>query len=287
MGVAELSAELRRYLKQRLELGERVVILPKTRHADAPAAAVTPEAGRTRAAALAPAAGLAPAAPLTPQAALALGAARTQKDRSAAKVPPPLQGTADRVGREAAAVDSLEQIAAEVRACTRCRLHQTRTQAVPGVGPEKVRLVCVGEGPGADEDRQGEPFVGRAGQLLNKILAAVKLQREEVYITNIVKCRPPENRDPEPDEVAACRPFLERQLRLLEPRVICALGRHAASALLGTQESLSKLRAGQHFYGGIRVFPTYHPAALLRNPQWKRPVWEDIQKVRQVVDADP
>ena len=269
MGEAELSAELRRYLKQRLESGERVVILPKWRHADAPAAAVTPEAGPPPAAALAP------------------GAARTHKAGSAAMVPPPLQGTADRVGREAAVVDSLGQIAAEVRACTRCRLHKTRTQAVPGVGPEKVRLVCVGEGPGADEDRQGEPFVGRAGQLLNKILAAVKLQREEVYITNIVKCRPPENRDPEPDEVAACRPFLERQLRLLEPRVICALGRHAASALLGTQESLSKLRAGQHFYGEIRVFPTYHPAALLRNPQWKRPVWEDIQKIRQVVDADP
>jgi uracil-DNA glycosylase len=253
MGETDLSTELRRYLKQRLESGERVVILPEWRQADTASAATT---------------------------------AKRQSRGPEPAHPAPRGAVTDRVAARATA-DSLAQIAAEVRACTRCRLHKTRTQAVPGVGPEKVRLVCVGEGPGADEDRQGEPFVGRAGQLLNKILAAVKLEREEVYITNIVKCRPPENRDPEPDEVAACRPFLERQLRLLEPRVICALGRHAASALLGTQESLSKLRAGQHFYGEIRVFPTYHPAALLRNPQWKRPVWEDIQKVRQVVDADP
>ena len=277
MGETDLSMELRRYLKQRLESGERVVILPESRQADTATAATK---------GLAPKGTLRQEAALGQNAALLQDAALAQSRVPGPALPAPRGAAADPVAATAGA-DSLAQIAAEVRACTRCRLHKTRTQAVPGVGPERVRLVCVGEGPGADEDRQGEPFVGRAGQLLNKILAAVKLERDEVYITNIVKCRPPENRDPEPDEVAACRPFLERQLRLLEPRVICALGRHAASALLGTQESLSKLRGGQHFYGEIRVFPTYHPAALLRNPQWKRPVWEDIQKVRQVVDTDP
>jgi len=181
--------------------------------------------------------------------------------------------------------DSLEAIAAEVRACKGCRLHETRTQAVPGVGPANAGLVFIGEGPGADEDARGEPFVGRAGQLLTKIIESVELRRQDVFITNIVKCRPPNNRDPQPDEIAACRPYLERQVQLLQPRVICTLGRHAASVLLGKQEAMAKLRTGEHRYGGIRVFPTYHPAALLRNSQWKRPVWEDIQKVRRVYDG--
>ena len=280
MAEAEFVQDLRRYLCQRIDAGERVAILPvsdteapepasspgaasraRSEHMDVRAARVTSEAEARMAGAERPPQGTFPAA----------GAGRP--------------GGAAAAAATAAAGDSLAQVAAEIRACTKCRLHATRTQAVPGVGPERAGLVCVGEGPGADEDAQGEPFVGRAGQLLNKILAAVHLRRDEVYITNIVKCRPPENRDPLPDEVAACQPYLERQLRLLEPRVICALGRHAASALLGTQESLSKLRAGRHFYRGIRVFPTYHPAALLRNPQWKRPVWEDIQKVRRAVDG--
>ena len=184
-----------------------------------------------------------------------------------------------------AADDSIERVAAEVSACTRCKLHRTRTHAVPGVGPHDAGLVVVGEGPGAEEDQQGLPFVGRAGQLLTKILAAVQFKREEVFITNIVKCRPPGNRDPEPEEVAACEPYLRRQLQLLQPAVICALGRHAGATLTGRVESMAALRHGEHRYEGIRVFPTYHPAALLRNPQWKRPVWEDIQKVRAAHDA--
>jgi len=184
----------------------------------------------------------------------------------------------------AAAVDSMARVAEEVRACTRCRLHATRNKAVPGVGPDDAGLVLIGEGPGGEEDLRGEPFVGAAGQLLNKILAAVNFRREEVFITNIVKCRPPGNRDPQPDEVAACEPYLKRQLALLQPQVICALGRHAGSWLNGAPESMSQLRTGERRYAGIRVFPTYHPAALLRNPQWKRPVWEDIQKVRQEYD---
>ncbi len=183
------------------------------------------------------------------------------------------------------APDSIERIAAEIRACTRCRLHETRTLAVPGVGRADADLVFIGEGPGADEDRQGEPFVGRAGQLLTKIIQSVELERNEVFITNIVKCRPPGNRDPKPDEIAACEPFLKRQLNALAPKVICALGRHAAMTLLQTNDSMARLRQARHEYEGIRVFPTYHPAALLRNPQWKRPVWEDIQKVRAAYDA--
>ncbi len=181
--------------------------------------------------------------------------------------------------------ETLESVAAEIRACTRCRLHATRTQAVPGVGPSKAALLFVGEGPGADEDARGEPFVGRAGQLLTRIIESVQLRRQDVFITNIVKCRPPQNREPEPDEIAACRPFLERQIQLLAPRVICTLGRHAAAALLGRQEAMARLRMGRHRLGEIPVFPTYHPAALLRNPQWKRPVWEDIQNVRRALDG--
>jgi DNA polymerase len=186
-----------------------------------------------------------------------------------------------------AGTDSLGRIAAEVRACTRCRLHETRTHAVPGVGPDAADVVFVGEGPGADEDAQGEPFVGRAGQLLTKIIESVKLDRRDVFITNIVKCRPPGNRDPEPDEIAACEPFLKRQLACLAPAVICALGRHAANTLLQSDASMASLRAGTHHYEGVRLFPTYHPAACLRNPQWKRPVWEDIQKLRRAYDERP
>jgi uracil-DNA glycosylase len=180
--------------------------------------------------------------------------------------------------------DSLEQIAAEVRECTLCRLSKTRQNAVPGVGPTDAGVVFIGEGPGAEEDNQGKPFVGPAGQLLTKIVESVHFRREDVFITNIVKCRPPQNRDPQPDEVAACEPYLKRQLEVLRPKVICALGRHAGSWLAGAPETMGALRNGIRTYEGIRVFPTYHPAALLRNPQWKRPVWEDIQKVRAEYD---
>jgi DNA polymerase len=180
--------------------------------------------------------------------------------------------------------DTIAGIAAEVARCTRCRLHETRNRAVPGVGPDDADIVFIGEGPGAEEDAQGKPFVGPAGQLLTKIIESVQFRREDVFITNIVKCRPPKNRDPQPDEVAACEPYLKRQLALLHPKVIVALGRHAGSWLAGAQETMGALRNGVRTYENIRVFPTYHPAALLRNPQWKRPVWEDIQKVRAEYD---
>jgi DNA polymerase len=168
--------------------------------------------------------------------------------------------------------------------CLKCPLGHTRTRFVFGVGNPKADLVLVGEAPGADEDLQGEPFVGRAGQLLNKILEAINFRREEVYICNILKCRPPNNREPQPEEIASCEPYLWKQLELLQPKLILCLGRVAAQALLKTNDSLTSLRGKVHDYRGTRLMVTYHPAALLRNPNWKRPTWEDVQKVRKLID---
>ncbi|HEV7223646.1 MAG TPA: uracil-DNA glycosylase [Pirellulales bacterium] len=173
---------------------------------------------------------------------------------------------------------ALQVIAREVAACTRCdELATTRTQTVFGVGNPQARLCFMGEAPGADEDRQGEPFVGRAGQLLNKIIEACTLRREDVYILNTLKCRPPGNRNPLPDETANCRGFLDRQLAVVRPEYICCLGAVAAQALLATDESIGRLRKRFHDYHGIRVLCTYHPAYLLRNPAAKKDVWEDMQ----------
>lgn len=177
----------------------------------------------------------------------------------------------------------LAQLAASVRDCQKCRLHETRTRVVFGTGSPDADLVFVGEAPGRDEDRQGEPFVGAAGQLLTRIIQAIGLTREQVYILNVVKCRPPNNRNPKPDEVAACRPILEAQLACLKPRVICALGTFAAQTLLQTDEIISRLRGHFHNMGDIPVMPTYHPAYLLRNPQGKRAVWEDMQQIQRVL----
>lgn len=174
--------------------------------------------------------------------------------------------------------------ATQVSICTKCALHKSRNNTVFGVGNPDADVVFVGEAPGRDEDLQGEPFVGRAGQLLNKILASIGFQREDVYIANILKCRPPENRDPAPDEVLHCEPYLVRQLEIIEPKVICALGRIAATTLLKTGMSLTKMRQQVHDYHGIPLIPTYHPAALLRNQAWKRPTWEDVQKLRALYD---
>ncbi|RMH71315.1 MAG: uracil-DNA glycosylase [Gemmatimonadetes bacterium] len=164
--------------------------------------------------------------------------------------------------------------------CQRCSLGKTRTNFVFGVGNPHADLVFCGEAPGEQEDLKGEPFVGRAGQLLDKILAAIHLHRNDVYILNVLKCRPPGNRDPLPEEREACRPLLEAQLALIKPKVICALGRQAAQALLKTNQSLGKLRGQFHDFNGIPLMVTYHPAALLRNPHWKRPTWDDMQMLR-------
>lgn len=175
--------------------------------------------------------------------------------------------------------ESLEDIRSDLGDCRRCRLAEGRRKIVFGAGDPKARLVFVGEGPGADEDRQGLPFVGAAGQLLTKIIQAMKLERDQVYICNVIKCRPPGNRNPAPEEIAACRPFLERQLAAIDPQVICTLGTFAAQTLLDTTQPVSRLRGRFHAYQNARVMPTFHPAYLLRNPDQKRAVWDDMKKI--------
>jgi DNA polymerase len=172
----------------------------------------------------------------------------------------------------------LEALALEVSQCTKCtELAAGRTQTVFGVGHPRARLCFFGEAPGADEDRQGEPFVGRAGQLLNDIIRACTLQREQVYILNVLKCRPPGNRNPQPDEISNCRPFFEKQLELIQPEFICCLGAVATGTLLGTSEALGRQRGRLHAWRTSQVLVTYHPAYLLRNPAKKRDAWNDMQ----------
>ena len=182
-------------------------------------------------------------------------------------------------------LDSLEEIAKKVAKCTRCPLYETATKPVPGEGNSKAKLVCVGEAPGAKEDETGRPFVGQAGQLLNKILAAIDLKREDVFICNVLKHRPPGNRNPRPEEVEACSPYLIRQLELIRPKVIVAFGTFAAQTLLNTKTPIGQLRGLMHKYHGIPLVVTYHPAALLRNPSWKRPTWEDVKLARRILDS--
>ena len=189
--------------------------------------------------------------------------------------------TSSRSRSSAEAAAQLEQLAASVKDCQACRLHEGRRQVVFGTGNPAANLVFVGEAPGRDEDIQGEPFVGPAGQLLTRIIEAIGLTRQDVYILNVIKCRPPQNRNPLPDEVAACRPIIKKQLASLKPRVICALGAFAAQALLRTDERISRLRGRFHPMGDILVRPTFHPAYLLRNPQDKRKVWEDMQAIQR------
>jgi uracil-DNA glycosylase len=182
--------------------------------------------------------------------------------------------------------DALAIVRADLGECTRCKLHKGRTNVVFGVGNAEARLMFVGEGPGADEDVQGEPFVGRAGQQLTKIINAMGFEREDVYIANVVKCRPPGNRNPEPDEIEQCEPFLMRQIDVLEPAIVVALGKFAAQTLLRTSEPITKLRGRFHRIGGIQVMPTFHPSYLLRNPAAKREVWEDMKMVMAALKTD-
>ena len=182
------------------------------------------------------------------------------------------------IRRERLTLDSIRQ---ELGECTRCRLHEGRNHLVFGEGNPQAALIFVGEGPGRDEDLQGRPFVGRAGELLTRIIEAIELTREDVYIANIVKCRPPNNRDPKPDEIQTCLPFLLKQLGAIKPRIICCLGTFAAQTLLETEEKISSLRGRFHDYQGTKLMPTYHPAFLLRNPQFKRDVWEDMKRIKE------
>jgi len=179
--------------------------------------------------------------------------------------------------------EALAQLEKRVRKCKRCPLHKTRTNVVFGRGSGKTRLVFIGEAPGRDEDIQGKPFVGRAGQLLTRIIEAIHLDRDDVYITNVIKCRPEGNRDPLPQEIELCSTYLTEQIEILRPKVICALGRFAAQALSGLKLPVAGYRNESLFYRGTRVIATYHPAACLRNPSLKRLVWEDVQKLMQVL----
>ena len=180
--------------------------------------------------------------------------------------------------------ESLDMIRNDLGTCQRCKLHKGRKNIVFGYGNPQARLVFVGEGPGYEEDLQGLPFVGQAGRLLTKILRAIGLTRDDVYICNIIKCRPPGNRNPEPDEIAACIPFLRRQLKAIAPRFICALGTFAAQTLLETSTPISRLRGRFYAYEGIDLLPTYHPAFLLRNPSKKADVWQDMQKLQEAYE---
>ncbi len=223
----------------------------------------------------APAAASAATPPATPPESPARQPARSPAVPSAAKVAQPAPRAAVAVGDRQAALNVIRE---EVAACRLCQeLADTRTQTVFGVGNIRPRLVFMGEAPGADEDRQGEPFVGRAGQLLNKIIEACTMRREDVYILNTLKCRPPGNRNPLPHEAANCRGFLDRQLAILQPEYICCLGAVAAQNLLGTAETIGRLRGRFHDYQGFRVLCTYHPAYLLRNPPAKKDCWQDMQ----------
>jgi uracil-DNA glycosylase len=185
-------------------------------------------------------------------------------------------------GRGGGAV--MDDLRRTISGCTLCELHGGRTKSVCGEGNLRARLVFIGEGPGADEDAQGRPFVGRAGQLLDKVIEAMGLERADVYITNVVKCRPPGNRTPEPDEIASCLPYLEKQVELIGPEVICTLGNVATQTVTGERRPISEMRGRTYVYRDIKLIPTFHPAACLRNPDCKKLVWEDIKKVMKMLD---
>jgi uracil-DNA glycosylase len=274
-----LADEWRRYLAQQIELGGSEVVL------GAASKLVSGEAGKQDAASViateASAPTRLPAYPLTRRVS---GGWR--------KAAPPIPGSGISVespehhllGDDLVSLGTLDEVAERIRTTHCCGLCPYRTNAVPGEGNPNARLVLVGEGPGATEDSTGRPFVGQAGNLLNGILEAIEVPRESVYITNVIKCRPPQNRKPLPDEIAACIPYLHRQLEIIRPKVILALGSTSAEAMLGVRKSLGELRNKVHTYNGIPLVVTYHPAALLRNPNWKKPTWDDVRIVRQLLD---
>lgn len=255
----------RRYLAQQAELGGDEVILPGE---VAPRAATAAKAEQ-RADGAADARG-----------------AKSWRDGAPAIPGPGLEIVTEEVllDAEIRGLPTLPAVADVIAGCRRCGLAGGRTRTVPGEGNPTARLMLVGEGPGATEDQTGRPFVGQAGQLLDKILEAIGMPRETVFIANIVKCRPPQNRKPLPDETAACLPYLRRQIALVQPGVLMALGGTAAEGLLGVKKGLGELRNQVHRYNGIPLIVTYHPAALLRNPNWKKPTWDDVRIARQLLD---
>lgn len=253
-----MSNLFRRYLEQQIELGGSEMVGTRAHEAGSPA----------------------------PQGSEPLSQPRWRKDA------PPIPGSGLSVepppavlGDDIAELKTLEDLERLVAACTRCPLHKTRLNPVPGEGNPNAQMMLIGEGPGETEDKLGRPFVGRAGELLNEILSAIELPREEVYIANIVKSRPPQNRKPLPDEVSACIPYLYRQIALIKPKVILALGGTSGESLLNVRKSLTELRGKVHRFAGIPLIVTYHPAALLRNPHWKKPTWDDVRIARQLLDG--
>jgi DNA polymerase len=301
---------LRAYLRQRQELGEEELVLdrlsPSELHAllseapaalgRAPAAERAPSVERERAAPpidrVPPAER--PSAPLSRVEVAPPPSAAEPEVHVRAGAPVPGTADAPPSPRAPAAYVSAEEISslpvlAQVReialGCPRCGLAKTRKHVVFGEGRETADVMVVGEAPGQEEDRSGRPFVGRAGKLLDLLLLSSGFARGDVYICNVLKCRPPQNRNPQPDEVDACSPYLLRQVELVQPRVILAFGTFAAQTLLGTDISIGKLRGRTHRYRGVPLVPTYHPAACLRHPAWVRSVWEDLQRARDVLDA--
>ena len=267
--VRALAAEAMRHLWWLKESGVGEVPAPPPRPA-ARAPAVPPP----RSPGTAPRAPASPAGPRAAPPPEGPGAARPPAAARGAGAP-----AAYSVSDRGCGSDALLSVRRELGPCTRCKLHGGRSTLVFGVGNPAAELMFVGEGPGAEEDRRGEPFVGRAGELLDKMIGAMGFRREEVYIANVVKCRPPDNRDPEPDEIDACEPFLKAQIAAIRPRVIVALGRFAVQTLLRDTTPISRLRGAWRAYEGVRLMPTFHPAYLLRNPAEKRKAWEDLQLV--------
>jgi DNA polymerase len=263
--VSDGRALARAYLEQQRLLGTDAVVGPPAPEEAVPAAATAP-------------ASRGPVAPAT-----------AAVPRSAELPPPGL--TYDPPAQDLFSTDPLQQaatladVATLVAGCTKCRLCEDRRHTVPGEGATAARLVVIGEGPGKTEDETGRPFVGQAGELLTKILAAIGLAREQVFICNVVKCRPPQNRTPLYDEIASCVPYLFRQLEILQPKVILAMGNTAIQTLLNTKQSLGALRGKTHRFRGIPVIVTYHPAALLRNPNWKKPTWDDVRLAHRLLDG--
>jgi DNA polymerase len=250
--VSEAKALLRRYIAQREELGERELVLGD----------------------------------LSAEEMVGLLAARSPApvERPVARSTETATSVPESV--ELVQLGSLDLLAETARGCEVCGLAKSRTQVVFGEGNPQADLVVVGEAPGADEDRTGRPFVGRAGKLLDLLLASIGFPRDEVYICNVLKCRPPGNRNPEPDEIAACSPYLIRQIEMVAPRAILAVGAFPAQTLVGTTESIGRIRGTVQSFQGVPLVATYHPAALLRNSSWVRPVWEDLQRLRGILDAD-
>jgi DNA polymerase len=292
-----LGDERRRYLEQQIELGGAEIVMETPLVGGAVRSAALGAESRSAGAGVArdeneTETGRKPGAPdgsdASPDASDPMPGGQPAWLRGAPPIPGPgLTVTSPErslLGDDLAALETLDQVAERIRTTYCCALCPNRTNAVPGEGNPRARLVCVGEGPGATEDAKGRPFVGQAGQLLDSILQAIDVPRPEVYITNIVKCRPPQNRKPLPDEIAACIPYLHRQLELIGPKVILALGGTAGEALLGVKKSLGELRGKVHTFNGIPLVVTYHPAALLRNPNWKKPTWDDVRIARQLLD---